>query len=133
MILMQLRTQIRDARPDDMPAIIAMRDRQAREFVGNVTVPVNVQWIVAEVNGIVRACEGFAVATAEGHARTIIATDLYDDGTREGKRALVALLDDARQAILNGVRIYAIVPLDRPQLVRHLERRGMPVNGYCLG
>jgi len=133
MIALEKPVTIRNATDNDGPAIQVMRSRQERAFVGRVDVPVNVEWLVVEVDGIVRACAGFCIATATGHNRTVIATDIYDDGTRAGKRALSVLLDDARQAIEHGVRIYAIVPLDRPQLVRHLERRGMSLNGYCLG
>lgn len=131
MITLSFPLAIRMAVRQDMPEILALRDRQARAFVGRVNIPTNVQWIVA-VDEHVRACAGFALATAEGHERKIIATDIYDDGTRTGKRALSMLLDDARQAIANGVKIFAIVPLDRPQLARHLERRGLHVSGFCL-
>jgi hypothetical protein len=119
---------LRLAELHEMKAIMDMRAAHEREFVGRVEVPVNVQWLVAERMGVVHACGGFCVT--EG--RTVIVTDVYDDGTREGKRALSALLDDAGQARMHGCRIYAIVPCDRPALVRHLERRGMRVTGFSM-
>lgn len=129
MMLASLPFAIRMAQADDMPAIMELRARHEREFVGHVDVPVNVQWLVVERAGI-RACGAFCVA--DPIKRTIIVTDVYDDGTRTGKRALSMLLDDAGQARANGVKLYIVVPLDRPQLVRHLERRGMRVTGYSM-
>jgi hypothetical protein len=121
---------VRPADPQEEWAIRQLRDRHARAFVGPVAWPVNVTWFVVEWEGTIRACGAFAVVT--NGERAIIATDVYDDGTRAGKRALSLLLDDAGHAKRDGVKIYAIVPLDRPQLVRHLERRGMTITGYSM-
>lgn len=123
------RPVIRLATFDDMQAITAMRKMQERDAVGcAVDVPVPPTWMVADCEGTVRACLGFAISDE----RTMIATDIYDDGTRQGKRALSALLDDAFAARAHGVRIFVWVPLDRPRLANHLERRGMRVTGYSM-
>jgi|SRR5580704_348354 hypothetical protein len=123
------RIEVREAVLSDGPTIMRLRGLHEREFVGKVDVPVNVVWFVAECMGEVCACAGVCMSTADGHERTAIVTDFYDDGTRQGKRALLGLLDDA---LSSNCRIYAIIPTDRPGLARALERRGLRVSGIQM-
>lgn len=115
--------EIRRATPDDMPSILALRERYAREFVGVIEVPVNVAWFVARKDGRVVAC----TAVSYAGERRLIVTDLYHDGTFTGKRGLARLLRDglAAHAIL-----YFSVPFDRPDLRDALERRGIVFNAW---
>lgn len=115
--------------PSEMDAIFELRTSYERESIGRaMDVPLPPAWLVGDVGGTMRACLGFAMSDEH----TMIATDLYDDGTRVGKRALSALLDDAFAARAHGVRIFVWVPLDRPRLAGHLQRRGMRVTGYSM-
>jgi len=113
------------ARSEDLSVITALRDSFQREFVGVVPVPKNLIWMCAGPVGETRACLGFAPA---GEHRIII-TDLYDDGTRVGKRGLLALFHDV---LASGVLPYVVVPLDKPELVRALVKRGMRISGVSL-
>lgn len=121
---------VRIADSDDLPRILELRAAHERDFVGRVNIPLNAQWMVAEdAAGRIRGCAGFAIATAVGHERTVIATDFYDDGTPTGKRALLALLRDGIRA---DVGLFTVVPLDRIPLVQALEKRGLVATGICM-
>lgn len=113
------------ARPEDMPVVEGLRASFERDFVGVVPVPSNLIWMCAGPGGEPHACLGFAPAGVH----RIIITDLYDDGTRTGKRSLLALFQDV---LASGVSPYVVVPLDKPALVRALVKRGMKVSGVSL-
>lgn len=110
----------------ELEQCFALRRQYERDFVGRVDVPVNVLWLVATVHHVVVACAGVAVVPGE---RKVIVTDLYHNGTRAGLRGMGALIHDV---LASDMRIYATIPLDRPTLVRALERRGLRVTGYSM-
>jgi hypothetical protein len=114
---------IRRATPEDMPAVMAMRERNERAYVGAVEVPVNVAWLVVTKYDRVVACAGVSYAGE----RRLIVTDLYHDGTYTGKRGLAKLLRDGLAARAN---IFVSVPFDRPDLRDALERRGIVFNAW---
>jgi hypothetical protein len=123
------RIEVREAVLSDGPAIMRLRGLHEREFVGKVDVPVNVVWFVAECMGEVCACAGVCMSTADGHERTAIITDLYDDGTKAGKRGLISMVDDG---ISSNCSLYVILPLDRLRVLKLLTDRGLAVTGWQL-
>ena len=119
MLALADRLEVREATVRDLPAIMAMRERQEREFIGQVEVPVNVTWFVAVRGGErVVACAGVSYATQ----RKVIITDFLDDGTYGGRRGLARLIRDALAA---HAKLFISVPFDRPELRWALERRGI--------
>lgn len=111
---------------DEELQCLALRGKYEREFVGRVEIPMNVVWLAAFAGGQIVACAGFAVVPNE---RKIIVTDLYHDDTRAGLRGLGAVIADV---LRSDMRIYATIPLDKPALVKALERRGLRVSGTCM-
>lgn len=111
--------ELREATVADLEAVFKLRKLHDRPFVGPITdIPVNLSWWVAVDGERVVACMGFALAPG----RRMIISDLYDDGTRPGKRGLGALIQEGLHA---GVKLYMNVPFDRPDLRKALERRGI--------
>ena len=109
----------------DVEACLALRATFVRPFVGSAPPPSNVTWLCAGPVGAMRACCAFAPA---GEGR-IIVTDLYDDGTWVGKRGVLALI---YEVLNSGILPFVVVPLDRPGLIKALEKRGMTVSGVSL-
>jgi hypothetical protein len=116
---------VREATPNDMHVVLRMRQAAVREFVGVVAIPIGLTWFVAVRDETIVAC----LATGIAPGRALLITDLYDDGTRDGKRGLVCLFADLARS---RAKIYANVPLDRPGLRAALERRGAKVKGWAL-
>lgn len=117
------RINVRLADWRDIEAINRLRERQDREFIGEVPLIAGLTFFVAEVDGEVVACSGGSyVPDPPGEQRRAIVTDFYDDGTKNGKRGLLALLDDAMRA---RVKLYIQLPFDRPELHDFLERKGV--------
>lgn len=117
------RWDVRRATPEDMSAVLALRERYEREYVGVIEVPVNVAWFIVTKDDNVVACMGLSYAGE----RRLIVTDLYDDGTYAGKRGLALLIRDGLAA---HATIYFSVPFDRPDLRDALERRGIVFNAW---
>ena len=110
---------VRKATPDDDVDIARLRYMQERDFTGDVPVVRGIEFFVAETGGRVVAVSGGSYVPK---TRSAIVTDFYDDGTKDGKRGLVALLDDAMRS---HVKLYIQVPFDRPELRDWLERKGV--------
>lgn len=117
---------VRDAVEADVSRIAEMRALQDRPVGGVPMQPMlpALTWLIAECDGKVVAAAGGNFAFTQD--RTAIVTDFYDDGTLIGKRGLVEILADAEKA---DVTLYAIIPSDRPELCKHLARRGFTVTG----
>ena len=113
------------ANEEELESVLALRETFARPFVGTIPVPPNVTWLCAGPAGTMHACCGFAPAGPD----KIVVTDLYDDGTRVGKRSVLALI---YEVLGSGVFPFVVVPLDKPALVKALVKRGMIVSGVSL-
>jgi hypothetical protein len=114
-----------EAGADDLPQVLALRQAHERDFVGAVAVPPGITWFVAREGERVVAC----VALGAGPQRRVIVTDCYDDGSRTGKRGLVALFDALARA---RAKLLIVVPLDRPGLVRAAVRRGATITAWSM-
>ena len=111
---------VRMATTEEWPIIQRLREDGTRgRSVENVKLPFNVTWWVADRGTGIHACVGLVTCNYGDYVDDfdILITDIYDDGTREGKLALAALL---RQALNLPQQITTIVPLDRTELLDHL-------------
>lgn len=113
------RPTVRKATGDDWPDILRLRSLQDRDFTGGVPVVRGIEFFVAEVDGVIVACSGGSLVP---ETRSAIVTDFYDDGTKDGKRGLLALLADAMRS---HVKLYVTLPMDRPELKDFLARKGV--------
>jgi hypothetical protein len=109
--------EVREATPDDLPVIAAMREANERDFIGKVDIPMDAVWWVADCDGQIVACAAVAVIPE----RKAIITDLYCEPTITGRKGLACLIRDGMGA---RAILYVGVPFDRPDLRLALERRG---------
>lgn len=127
--MLEQHIEVRLGMPDDYEAIMALRDRQMREEIGHVPLIPATVWMVATEGGVIHAAGGGVLSSAPGYPNTAIVTDLLDDGTRAGKRCLLALIEDA---ISSPLELYVTIPKDREGLRAALEARGMELDGFQM-
>lgn len=121
---------IRPATVEDVPKIAEMREAAYRKHIGHVTIPVNTVWWVAELPDGVHGCCGLCFVSAQGFENSVIVTDIYDDGTFQGKRAIVAMLKEASATTL---ALHTTVPLDRIELAEWLfKQSGFQATGITM-
>lgn len=116
--------EVRSGNANDLPAILALREMQMREYIGNVPLLPNLSWLVAEKGGRIVAAAG-GQFLPDG-SRSAIVTDFYDDGTLAGKRGLLLILDDAASG---EVGLVCVLPLDRPGVAKALVNTGFEATG----
>lgn len=116
--LIQLsRIEVREATEDDMPAIMALRDADLRDAIGNPDLPMGRVWWVADLDGKIVACAAVVVVPD----RKALITDIYCEPTITGRKGLARLIRDGMGA---RAILFVGVPFDRPELRAALERRG---------
>ena len=117
---------LRDGCPHDLARILELRARQERPLIGRVPLRSDMKWIVAEKDGVIVACGGAIFSKNEEGGTRVTVCEFYDDGSLSGKRGLIEILRDSAEA---NVDLYAIIPSDRPGLMKALASHGLEVTG----